>query len=155
MAVTRLPEKENFLTLLISLTALWDKRPQWTDTEMEAHRWQSWWFLSQSLLKMEPGINPGREAPGSCLEHAAEGRTPLKDTRGWRTLLGLLELRGLFWQNPVSQLYSSLWRPRFIEFPLKFAQINPIFTLYYTFTFHVLRYLSQPQYKIINGKIQK
>lgn len=75
------PGKENFLTLFISLTVLWDKQPRLTDTEMEAQRWQSW-FLSQSLLKMEPGINPGRAAPGSHLEQATEERMPLEDAVG-------------------------------------------------------------------------
>lgn len=49
--------------------------------EMEAQRWQNW-FLSQSLLKMEPGINPGRAAPGSHLEQATEEFMPLEDAVG-------------------------------------------------------------------------
>lgn len=65
-------EKESFLTLLISLTVLWDKQPRLIDMETEAHRWQGW-LLSQSLLKMEPGRSPGSVAPGSCLEHATGG----------------------------------------------------------------------------------
>lgn len=79
---TTVPEKANFLTLLISLTVPRDKHPHLTDMEMGTQRQQSR-FLSQSSLKMEPDLNPGRAAQGPVLS------MPLKDAVGLSELPGL------------------------------------------------------------------